>query len=336
VTVPARRLKTALFSLLAASSCRAGALKAPATEDRPPPPSSLATLSSIAQRCARIASCAHPHDSPQWRNPSACVDFWVAHGAGLDAEVPDCLSYALTCDAVSACLHPGRQKAPAAFCRAHPGSMTGCDGTALVSCGVDDPDESTILDCSSLGAKCGDIVQAGGLSTHACVDSERCPPDLTKAWCSGALAVIACHDGEIERTACTGGSSCREHVDEDGEHVAMCETPGHAKCGTPGSLHCDGTRLIACETHGHFAHEHAVDCAASGLACSVSDAGAACTSPKTECEGGHPTCENDALTFCAAGVRARIDCGEIGLGHCEVDGRGPDATCRPASLREAR
>jgi hypothetical protein len=338
VTVPARRLiPIALPTLLVVCSCRAGAPPTPA-DWTGPATSPQARIPAIATTCARIASCAHPHDPPQWRNPSACVDFWVSALGDTpgEPELPSCLSSALTCSAVRACLHPSLTGASAAFCRAHPGAMTGCEGNALVSCGADDPEESTVLDCESLGAKCGDLTQAGGLSTHACIDPARCSAELTSAWCSGTLAVVSCHDGEIERTRCKAGTSCREHTDKDGEHAAMCEGPGHASCATPGKKRCDGNTLVECETHGHFAHEHAVDCTAAGLTCSLVDAGAACTSAMPRCMGGHPTCEGNALTFCAAGLRLGIDCNEIGLGPCEADGRGPDATCRtsPRSLRE--
>jgi hypothetical protein len=333
VTVPSRRLISfALPSLLAVCSCRAGAPPTPA-DGMGAVASPQARIPAIAERCARIASCAHPHDPPQWRNPSACVDFWVSavgDGPG-ETEVPGCLSSARTCGAVRACLHPSRSGSSAAFCRAHPGAMTGCDGTALVSCGADDPEESTALDCASLGAKCGDLTQAGGLSTHACVDPARCSTELTSAWCSGTRAVVSCHEGEIERTPCKAGTTCREHTDKDGEHVALCEGSGHASCTTPGKKRCDKSTLVECETHGHFAHEHAVDCATTGLGCSLVDGGAACTSATPACMGGHATCEGNTLAFCAAGVRVSIDCNDIGLGPCEADGRGLDATCRPSS-----
>ncbi len=330
MTVPARRLMTALLALLALS-CRAGARPLPATEDTGMAGSPSERLRAIARKCARIASCAHPHDAPQWRNPSACVDFWLAREGDPDMGAPSCLSSALTCDDVDACLHPRHPGPSAAFCRAHPGAMTGCEGTRLVSCGADDPEESTVVDCASLGATCGEIAQAGGLSTRACVDPARCPAELTKAWCDGPSAVLSCHDGEIERTACPAGATCQAHTDADGERTAMCETPGHTSCTSPGRTRCDGSRLVACEAHGHFGHEHTTDCAQAGLTCSVSDAGAVCTNASPECQAGHPSCEGSALSFCASGKRVRVDCGELGLGPSEADGRGPDATCRPST-----
>jgi hypothetical protein len=116
----------------------------------------------------------------------------------------------------------------------------------------------------------------------------------------------------------------------------MCEAPGHSSCSSPGSRRCEGSRLVACESHGHFGHEHAVDCAAGGFVCSAIDGGAACTNGPPRCLPGHPTCEGNGLAFCAAGTRVRVDCGEIGMGACDADGRGIEAVCRPRAEPEPR
>jgi len=344
LTVPARRLTTALLVLMAVTACRRGAPRPGPVETGSNIPSSPTSLSTVAAACARISSCAHPHDRHEWRNPSACVDYLLARMGDPD-ELPACLTTAAltparggpesTCDLVNACLHRQRPSAATAYCAAHPGAVTACDGASLVVCEGDDPDESAVIDCAAMGAKCVEIAQAGGLRTRACVDATRCPPELTRAWCDGTRAVLSCHDGEIERTGCASGSTCRAHTDVDGEQIAMCEVPGHTSCAAPGSVRCDGTRLVTCETHGHFGHQNTVDCAATGLVCSPSDAGARCTKPSPECQGGHPTCEGSAIAFCAAGVHFRVDCADVGLGACEADGRGPDATCR-ASAQGAR
>jgi hypothetical protein len=284
------------------------------------------TLAAVAKQCARIASCAHTHDRPAFRNPSACVDEWIER-AGEDPVV-GCLASAASCDAVGACLHEARDPRSAAFCQAHSGEVTGCDGKRLVLCG-DDPDESSSVDCAAFGAHCSALAQAGGLATHACVDQERCPAELSRAWCQGTQAVVSCHDGEIERTVCPKGSVCEAHTERDGDQAAMCEAPGHASCDALGSRRCDGSRLVMCEAHGHFGHEHSVDCAARGLACSVVDGRAACTNGAHECTARAASCEGSALSFCAGGKPARVECPELGFEACEADGRGPVATCRP-------
>jgi hypothetical protein len=291
------------------------------------PMSTSSRLGSLARSCARIASCAHTHDPLHSRDPAACVDHWILEGASPTLA---CLSSALTCDAVGACLHSTPNAAGEAFCGAHPGELTGCDRNRLVLCGGDDPDEATLVDCASFGAECSALTQAGGLSTHACVDPRRCPPELTRAWCDGGKAVLACHDGEIERTACPAASPCHAHTEADGEQAAACEAPGHPSCKAPGSTQCVGSVLVTCEAHGHFGHEHSVDCAAAGLACTEVGGRAACTDGPPECGRGQAVCEGDALTFCAAGKRVHVRCRELGLDACEVDGRGPEAACRPS------
>jgi hypothetical protein len=313
--------------VFAAVSCRATSRPAPPLEDTSPAAPPSARVAAIARRCARIASCAHSHDPPYIRDPAACVEFWLSSDAR--DSVLGCLSAAGTCDAIGGCLHVPGQEGAARFCEAHPGSMTGCDGTKLVACADDDPSESTLIDCALLGARCLEVKEAGGLSSHACVDRVRCPEAVTRAWCDGNAAILSCSDGEIDRTLCPSGSSCQSHVDGDGEQVAMCEVPGHASCSSPGSRRCEGNRLVACEAHGHFGHERAVECAAGGFVCSVFDGGAACTDGPPRCVPGRPTCDGNGLSFCAAGSRVLVDCDAIGMGTCDADGRGIDAVCRP-------
>jgi hypothetical protein len=316
------------------SSCLAAQRPPRSAEDTSPLVSPSARLLAIAKRCARIASCAHAHDPPELREPGACVDLWLASAGEASANLPPCLSSADSCAKVRTCLDrtvaaEGRA-APdpgSAFCRAHPGVTTTCDGTRLIVCGVDDPDESASVECATFGATCA-VVQSGGLTTRACVDPARCPSELTKAWCDGPAAVISCHDGEIERTACQTGSSCEAHTDGDGEKIAMCEVPGHVGCASPGTGRCDGSRLVQCEAHGHFGHERSVECAAAGLTCSQVERTASCTLGQPLCASGHASCDADALTFCAAGQRLHVSCSDIGLTRCEADGRGPEATCR--------
>jgi hypothetical protein len=320
-------LGLAVVCALASVSCRPTSHSAPPFEDTTlnAPPS--ARLAAIARKCARVASCAHSHDPPYIRDPTACVDFWLS--SDERDPVPRCLSAAGTCDAVGACIHPPGQDEAAAYCRAHPGAMTACVERGLIACADDDPNESTRVDCSLMGAQCTEVKEPGGLTTRACVDPVRCPSELTKAWCDGSQAIVSCTGGALERTPCAPGSSCQSHVDGDGEQVAQCEVPGHTSCSLPGNHRCEGSGLVVCEAHGHFAHEHTVDCAAGGFVCSSFDGGAACTNGPPRCYPGHPTCEGNALAFCAGGTRVRIDCGELGLGTCDIDGRGTDAVCRP-------
>ena len=98
--------------------------------------------------------------------------------------------------------------------------------------------------------------------------------------------------------------------DADGERVAMCEGPGHASCATPGRKRCEGNTLVECETHGHFAHEHAVDCATTGLTCSLAFGSAAClTSAAPAVVAGPPDYvrgQRPHLLRCRAARRRRL------------------------------
>jgi hypothetical protein len=60
---------TAVVVLLA---CHASPAVAPGLSER---------IDRAARTCAKVASCAHPHDAPRDRDPSACVDAWVARAA---------------------------------------------------------------------------------------------------------------------------------------------------------------------------------------------------------------------------------------------------------------
>jgi hypothetical protein len=316
-----------LLLFVAACSCRAASRSPPSARDSNPDVLPSARLVALAKRCTRIASCAHPHDPPHFRDPGACVDWWLQSPPDPRDPLSTCLSAALTCEGIAKCLHPPAQESVAAYCRAHPGEMRACDGARLVLCSDDDPDESTMVDCGSLGARCAPMTHPGGLTTRACVDSARCPAEVTKATCDGPGAILLCNDGAIDRAVCKPGYTCEMHTEGDGEQAADCEVPGHVSCPVPGKRRCEGSRLIQCEAHGHFGHESSIDCAALALSCSADDGGARCTEGPPQCTG-RASCEGNVLSFCAAGKRLEIDCGEIGLGACEADGRGPDAVCR--------
>src|SRR5262249_13691718 len=136
------------------------------------PQGTPAWLDEVAEKCARVASCAHAHDPPRLRDPGSCVDWFISRmepkGARGD-PMRACLVGAKTCDDVGACVHDKPDARAVAFCRAHKGVLTGCDGTALlVSCSEDDGTESTSVDCTALGGACEERRAAGGLLVRGC------------------------------------------------------------------------------------------------------------------------------------------------------------------------
>lgn len=289
-----------------------------------------AWLGKVAEACARIASCAHGHDAPRLKDPGACVEWWLAHG---DPRSPDplrkCLSDAKTCAQIGTCMHGAGDARAAAFCAARPGVVSGCEGDRLVSCGDDDAQESTVTDCAALGASCREMRAAGGLVVRACFAPQKCPAGAPEARCDGPGAVLACHDGAIDRIACPTGTTCEEHKDESGDATASCQLPGRRRC-VPGARRCDGDRLVECS--GAEGRVRVTDCAGFGLRCTGQGPRAGCYVPaNVECDKEMlPKCQDGSVVFCAEGRITKVSCAAIGMGACNPNARGLVAACTPA------
>jgi len=332
-----RRIRRALVLTIAVmgGACRASRPTEPTLEDLTHARSADERIDVLARKCARIASCAHPHDAPRLRDPRACVDDWLERLGDPQDPVPECLSLAASCGDIDACLHGTGDPRAAELCAARPGLVTACDGNALVACASDDVRESTLTPCGPLGATCGETRSAGGLVEHGCLSPGACPANATHTRCDGDAAVIACHDQIEERVVCKPGTACRAHKDEDGEELATCEEPTEVRCDVIGARTCRGSMLVRCEAHGHHGHEHPVDCAALGLVCGDVAGRATCTTGETPCAGGAPRCDRsrETLSYCAAGRVEHVVCDDLGLGACETDGNGPVALCGAGHAR---
>ena len=294
-------------------------------------PSSLA---QVSETCARVASCTHAHDAPRLRDPSACVDWWVAHSEAAAPEpLLKCFTQATTCDQINTCIHGGGDARAAEFCAKRPGVVSGCEGDRLVSCGDDDAQESTVTDCTALGATCKELKAAGGLVIRACFAPTKCPAGSPEARCDGADAVVACHDGAIERAKCRPGTRCEEHKDESGEATASCQLPDRRRCDALGARHCEGDRLVECSSQDQFSKARVSDCAGFGLRCTGSGPRAGCYVPAdVECDREMlPKCGDggQSLVFCAAGRLTKIACASLGMDACNPTARGPVAACSP-------
>ena len=317
---PERRgLFAAAVGLVGALACHAAAPPVPT-----PNPVALAS-----RACARIASCSHAHDPVREREPSACVDWWLSRHPGQD-DTRTCLASARSCEAIDACAGAAGDARAIAFCSSHPGVQTACDENARIACGTDDVTESTSTDCASLGASCTETHGAGGLLSHACVDPTRCPPEATRARCDGEAAVIVCHDGAIERTACGPASRCHAHAHGDGAEFAECVGGADQECTAVGSTRCEGSMLVECEPHGHSGRARTTDCGALGLSVPHGGDRASCVERDARCMGGLSRCEGEALEFCAAGRREQVSCESLGMGPCDPDARGMQAGCKVA------
>ncbi len=322
-------LTAATLGILVACGPEAPPPKPPAP---PPPAADPAWLASATSACARISACAQAHDAPRMRDPGACVDWWLSEADPKSSDpLRKCLADAKTCDQVSTCMHGGGDARAAAFCAQRPGVVSGCDGDRLVSCGDDDTRESTVVDCTAMGATCKELKAAGGLVVRACHSPQKCPPGSPEARCDGQGAVIGCgRDGAIERVVCRPGTHCEEHKDEtSGEATASCTLPAGRRCDMLGARHCEDDRLVECHGQGHFGKVTVTDCAGVGLRCAGRGPRAGCYVPaNVECDKEMlPKCEGGSVVFCAAGRLARVSCAAVGMGACDPAARGPRAAC---------
>src|SRR5690606_26494512 len=143
-----------------------------------------------AEVCVRLTACTPPREEAHFRDPSACVAWWLED---LDLRAADpwraCLVAARTCADVRACGQGGGHPRAAAFCAARPGVASGCEGDLLVSCGDDATHDTTVVSCAEIGAVCRETKAAGGIVLRACVSSEACPAGAPESRCDGEAAI---------------------------------------------------------------------------------------------------------------------------------------------------
>jgi hypothetical protein len=299
----------------------------PATVKPADSPKNNTLLSEVANRCARIVSCADSHDASQFRDPSTCVDWWLVN---VNAERPlaDCVMRATTCPAVHACTHEHEDRTAAAYCAAHPGVFSACDGKRFISCEGDQGQESTLVDCATLGGTCGQH-DNGGLVVRGCVSPSVCPPNAPERRCEGD-ALIGCEGDIAERSVCSKGTHCRAAPDENGSPSASCEVDGATRCTSASMARCEGDVAVACVVNGRYPGVHRTSCADYGLTCAMRSGRTSCVSKNASaCTVGSPArCMGDDLDFCAAGTELRVSCKELGFIGCAADGKGPSAACR--------
>lgn len=314
----ARIVGSALLVGLVAAAC-GGQEPPPKPPAAAPPVKDPAVIGVAAKACTRVAAC-----SPRFRDPGACVDWWV--GGESEPALRKCLEAATTCDAVTTCLHGGGDKQAAAFCAQRQGVVSGCDGSRLVSCSDDETHEATVVDCAAMGATCAEIKSAGGLVIRACSAPSKCPSGAPDVRCDGPGAVVSCRDGAYERVACAPGTKCEESRDSAGDAAASCVIPGQRRC-VGGLRRCEADRLVECD-HGRT---KVTDCIGQGLRCAGVGPRAGCYVPENvECDKEMlPRCEAGNLVFCAAGRLEKVACTTLGLGACDPSAKGPFAACAP-------
>jgi hypothetical protein len=315
----------ALVFVIVACGGQEPAAKPPAPPQAPKDPPAL---SRIAEACARVSACTRVHDGTRFRDPGACVDWWLSEAEPSD-PLRQCLGKATTCEQVSTCLGGAGDARAAAFCAARPGVVSGCEGDRLVSCGDEDTHESSVVDCAAIGATCRESKLAGGLVVRACWSAQKCPPGAPDARCDGPGAVVSCRDGAFERVVCRAGTTCEERKDQSGDTAASCELPGRRRCDVRGARHCEDDRLVECDRTGHYSKARVTDCVGFGLRCAGNGPRSGCYVPtNVECDKELlPRCEGGSVVFCAAGRITKVPCSGIGLGACDPAAKGPMAAC---------
>jgi len=322
MTLPRITLTLGALAAVVAVACRGPASPSPVGLD--------ARMDRAARTCAKVASCAHEHDAPRDRDPSACVDAWIVRAPSEFDEPARCVADAADCEAVAVCLRARGDAVAAAFCRQNAGARTGCDGDRLVTCSADDPADSTSVACTAFGAWCGEWKQPGGLVSRACLSPTLCPAGAPEDRCEGQSALVSCRDGAVDRIECAADARCLAVRGADGVASAVCEPPAHRHCNAVGKRWCEGGSVVTCQPHGPFGEAVVSDCAALGLACDehAEAAGAACVVPGARaCAAGPPRCEGASLAFCAAGRHIQVPCRDLGFVTCDPDAHGVDAAC---------
>lgn len=290
-------------------------------------PQLTAWRAAVGRGCTRIASCSDPHDPSTFRTVSACIDWWLVND---EAERPlaDCVMRATTCEEVERCTHPPGDVGAETFCKAHPGTLSTCDGTRFVACEDGRPEESVATDCSRLGGTCGEV-RKDGLVVRGCISKKACPDDAPAIRCDGEANLVACTGGVAERRACPPGTHCRQGVDGDGERSAQCESVTGKTCGLPGSAFCDGDRAVACVQNGRYTGMHVGECGRFGLGCAIRAGRSYCVRKDAGGCTAHPaTCSGDSLSFCAAGDEMAVSCKELGFAGCDPTGAGTEGACK--------
>ncbi|HEY1957615.1 MAG TPA: hypothetical protein VGH28_18475 [Polyangiaceae bacterium] len=288
--------------------------------------STNATLAPIASQCALVASCADEHDASAFRTPQSCVDWYIVN-ARAEAPLADCLIHAKSCADVNACTHPRVDARATTFCKAHPGVLSACDGSDLLTCQGDDGIESTAVDCAKLGGACAER-RSGELVVRGCVAPKLCPAGAPEHRCDGD-AIVDCQDGIAERNACPAGFHCTAGHDESGAVTARCESAASRDCTLGGAAFCEGDVAYVCVQNGRFTGMHSADCGALGLACAVRAGRVSCVHRgPPACAPDPATCDGDDLRFCAGGDRFRVSCKHLGFAACDPSGGGGEALCK--------
>ncbi|MFO0556561.1 MAG: hypothetical protein U0269_00950 [Polyangiales bacterium] len=191
----------------------------------------------------------------------------------------------------------------------------------------DSSDASIVDDTEALTRACAVLVSceesSSSISIASCVNVVRyfADPALVPFAASGTGAII-------NRIQCAlSQNNCRDYLN--------CATLSHGPtyCDQHPSASCDGNVAITCPTTASWASS-AVDCAAFGLQCRISNARATC-STGAMCSTSYTRCDGPRRLQCsgAGTYQTQLDCSQWpGGGTCQMVGdAGAQAECAPTA-----
>jgi hypothetical protein len=177
---------------------------------------------------------------------------------------------------------------------------TAADIQRYVDCAARASDCTTALTCAS---------RNHGPSYCAAHPGGSCDGDL-RVYCASAS------DWDLYPEDCSlVGEHCRA-----ANGSSSC-TDGNS-CDPMTPAHCDGSRLVTCDSTTHL--ESSIDCSnfASGWTCGTTVSGSSTTTgcmPKNSggCQNGPDRCDGAAAVVCDSGLSLRIECGQFDS-HCVI------------------
>lgn len=214
-----------------------------------------------------------------------------------------CLAGATTCADYFKCEHA--RKAAVPDCP-NTGKNASCNATQqAINCS--DRGLGTVADCPSFGSKCSVI---SGRAYCVLAGTGTCTETDNLEHCTvNNQAEYDCINGQYVGSNCATGTTCG-----GGEGGAGCYFNAPT-CGTPGVSQCNGTSAEYCTTDRQL---FTYDCARSGSACALDDAGYYyCVSPGCTTDSVNQcteSCSSDKKTLntCIGGVPYSIDCTQYG------------------------
>jgi hypothetical protein len=260
--------------------------------------SPAATIDDLVTACVVLGSC-------EGQGPVECMDDYLPR---LRESEIHCLAAAAgDCTAAFACI--GLETIDG-------GCTPGCDGDRAVSCGAVGFATHCPSALFSTGPTCTDAA-----GSPACGGTAAC--EGTEAACEGTF-LLECQGGVLRGGDCARyGLTC---VAAGG--FARCTDGTTTPCDGQNYPRCDGDVVVRCESNLEVRHR----CAHDVVGCHV-----LADDPDGYCGLGSDcdplvddgSCDGDALTFCAAGIRRTVDCAALGFAGCQpADGLGA-SRCTP-------